>query len=70
MTLNIGEKPRIKNQTKLSNVLETAADEKYNLSKKACEGILRRAANRGKELPEILKQALENQIGGILPDRD
>ena len=31
---------------------------KYYLSKRACEGILRRAKERGKELPEILKQAL------------
>ena len=28
----------------------------------ACEGILRRADKRGKELPEVLKTALENQI--------
>lgn len=35
--------------------------EKYYLSPKACQGILRRAAARGKELPEMLKTALEKQ---------
>lgn len=34
---------------------------KYYLSPKACQGILRRAEKRGKELPESLKQALEKQ---------
>ncbi len=36
--------------------------EKYYLSAKACEGILRRAERRGKELPPMLKEALEQQI--------
>jgi len=31
------------------------------LSAKACEGILRRAERRGKELPPMLKTALEQQ---------
>lgn len=35
--------------------------EKYYLSSKACIGILRRASERGKELPEVLKRALERQ---------
>ena len=34
---------------------------KYYLSPKACEGILRRANNRGKVLPEMLEKALVNQ---------
>lgn len=34
---------------------------KYYLSPKACQGILRRASERGKELPEILKKALIRQ---------
>ena len=46
----------------LSVILEERAPEKYCLSKKACEGILRRAANRGKRLPSMLKDALEAQI--------
>jgi cytidylate kinase len=46
----------------LSQILEANAPEKYYLSAKACEGILRRAERRGKQLPEILKIALEQQI--------
>lgn len=34
---------------------------KYYLSQKACLGILRRASARGKELPEVLRLALERQ---------
>ena len=36
---------------------------KYLLSKRACEGIVRRAEKRGKELPVVLKDALNEQIG-------
>ena len=62
LTLNIGEKPRVSNPTHLSEILELNADPKYNLSAKACRGILTRAERRGKQLPPILKTALENQI--------
>ncbi len=41
---------------------------RYYLTKKACRGILRRADERGKELPEKLKRALEIQAGFISPD--
>ena len=34
---------------------------KYYLSPRACLGILRRASERGKQLPEVLKIALERQ---------
>ena len=34
---------------------------KYSLSAKACQGILRRANQRGKELPELLEMALVEQ---------
>lgn len=50
------------NPTLLSEVLEQETDPKYNLSSKACQGILNRANRRGKKLPEILREALENQI--------
>ena len=41
-------------------VLETRnVQQKYFLSQKACLGILRRAEERGKQLPEKLKSALE-----------
>ena len=53
----------------LSDILEpmeTEADlerlRKYFLSERACSGILRRAAARGKELPPELKAALTEQI--------
>lgn len=62
MTLNIGEKPREPNPTKLSQLLETETDPKYRLSAKACQGILNRAERRGKELPKELKEALEEQV--------
>ena len=63
MELNFGEMPKVPNPTKLSDVLEeTTVDPRYYLSSRACQGILNRASKRGKELPEILKTALENQI--------
>ena len=62
LTLNCGEKPMEDMTTKLSDILEPEADEKYRLSKRACEGILRRAEKRGKQLPEILREALEQQL--------
>lgn len=61
LTLNCGEKPRIQNPTKLSEILVDNPDQKYRLSPKACQGILNRAERRGKELPPELKAALEEQ---------
>lgn len=46
----------------LSDVLVENPDEKYNLSWRACFGILRRAETRGKELPEPLYIALVSTI--------
>lgn len=60
--LNMGEKPMTPIITKLSDILEEDADPKYWLSSRACLGILNRAEKRGKQLPEILKTALENQL--------
>ena len=50
----------------LSSVLEPEASipPKYYLSAKACQGILRRALNRGKALPAMLEQAL---VAATLP---
>ena len=45
----------------LSEILEVQVPPKYYLSQKACLGILRRAAARGKNLPPLLKKALEQQ---------
>ena len=48
----------------LSDILETTGEHlrKYCLSLKACAGILRRAASRGKDLPARLAAALKAQI--------
>ena len=47
----------------LSSVLATPDSilPKYYLSSTACQGILRRAAKRGKALPPILEQALQSR---------
>ena len=47
----------------MSQILEANVPETYYLSPKACLGILRRASKCGKELPVILKLALERQAG-------
>lgn len=62
LTLNLSERPRVANPTLLSDILEEEADPRYNLSSKACRGILNRANKRGKKLPEVLEEALRNQI--------
>ena len=49
----------------LSQILLDRVPERYYLSAKACQGILNRAAARGKVLPEILKTALERQIEAL-----
>lgn len=45
----------------LSSILMDNVPERFSLSPKACQGILRRAEKRGKELPQVLKAALERQ---------
>lgn len=59
---SIGAFPNVDCASRLSSILQVGVPEKYYLSRKACEGILRRASRRGKELPELLKMALEQQI--------
>ena len=58
---NTGESPREENVSTLSQILMANVPEKYYLSQKACRGILQRASVRGKELPPLLKAALERQ---------
>lgn len=59
--LNSSEWPNDAAVCSLSDVLETGPiPEKYFLSARACSGILRRAAKRGKELPPQLRAALES----------
>ena len=61
-TLNTGESPSDARESTLSQILQPDAPEKYCLSAKACAGILRRAEKRGKELPPMLKEALEEAV--------
>lgn len=68
LTMNIGEKPRVPNPTRLSEILVGNPDPKYNLSQRACQGILNRAERRGKELPPELKMALMEQAYGRGPE--
>ena len=60
--INTTEAPSEEIISHLSDILETNPDPKYNLSAKACQGILTRAERRGKELPPMLKEALEQVI--------
>ena len=62
LMLNTGESPNAAVESTLSQILEENVPEKYYLSAMACEGILRRAERRGKELPPILKEALTQMI--------
>ena len=64
-TLNTGPSPNGEQESTLSQILLAEVPEKYYLSPKACLGILRRASVRGKELPEVLRKALERQAGGL-----
>ena len=64
-TPNISEQHSGAGACFLSQILEERAPEKYSLSPKACTGILRRAARRGKALPPMLLAALEQQASGL-----
>ncbi len=63
LTLNTGVSPRGARGSSLSQILEDSVPKKYYLTPTACLGILRRARERGKELPLRLKLALEIQAG-------
>lgn len=63
MTRSIGEYPREERESTLSQILIANAPERYNLSPTACAGILRRARERGKQLPELLEETLKHQAG-------
>ena len=64
-TLNTGASPNEEVESTLSEILLAEVPEKYYLSPKACLGILHRASARGKELPEVLRKALERQAEGL-----
>ena len=57
-----GESPNVDVESSLLHVLQKNAPAKYYLSKKACEGIVRRANKRGKILPPLLEKALQYRI--------
>ena len=59
LMLSTGESPKEEDESILSAILMEKVPEKYYLSPKACLGILKRANARGKELPKILRLALE-----------
>ena len=67
-TLNTGVSPRDAKGSSLSQILQADPPTKYYLSPKACMGILRRASERGKELPKKLERALKIQAGLMRPD--
>jgi hypothetical protein len=59
LTLNTSEFHSAAVASSLSDILETGdVPQRFYLSETACQGILRRAEKRGKELPEGLKAAL------------
>jgi hypothetical protein len=59
LMLNTSESHSEEEECLLSDILEIGnLPQKYYLSPKACEGILRRAEKRGKQLPPVLFQAL------------
>ena len=60
--------PRDAKESSLSQILQADPPLKYYLSPKACLGILRRAFERGKELPKKLERALKIQAGLMRPD--
>ena len=56
------ESPKDAVESHLSQILEATPHPKYSLSAKACQGILNRANRRGKTLPPMLQEALEQMI--------
>lgn len=68
-TRSFGASPSEGSESLLSQILEECAHPKYNLSARACIGVLRRAKRRGKDLPEILEAALKLQICRELSQR-
>ena len=60
LTLNTSEYPSDGAASSLSDILETGdVPLRFFLSALACKGILRRAENRGRELPEHLSEVLK-----------
>mgnify|MGYP002710100808 CR=1 FL=1 len=62
---NTGPSPRDAIESFLSQILQARPPKKYYLTTAACLGILRRAEERGKPLPQALDTALRIQAGLI-----
>ena len=62
---NTGASPRDAIESFLSQILQAQPPKKYYLTTAACLGILRRAEERGKPLPQALNTALRIQAGLI-----
>ena len=62
VTRNFTEAPDPVVETRLSQILQYDAPTRYDLSARACQGIINRANKRGKQLPAMLKDALEEVI--------
>nr|WP_255304147.1 hypothetical protein [Megasphaera sp. DISK 18] len=56
-----GACPSEGNASTLSQILMDKVPERFYLSPKACRGILRRASEHGRVLPDVLRLALERQ---------
>lgn len=65
LMLGYWEKPNTPTPSKLSQILEKNPNPKYNLSAKACQGILNRATKRGKQLPPLLEKTLKQQAQSL-----
>lgn len=66
LMLNFSEWPNDAAVCSLSQVLEKdSIPQRYFLSSTACAGILRRAENRNRKLPEMLENALKSVVTGI-----
>ena len=62
--LNTGAYPKEECVSTLSQILMADVPQKYYLSQKAAQGILRRASERGKKLPKVLETALKKRAQG------
>ena len=65
LTRSFSEFPSGAEESRLSQILQGGQLRRYYLSAKACQGILNRAKKRGKELPEMLRIALEQQSASL-----
>ena len=68
LTLSISDCPSAAVVCSLSEVLETDVPRRYFLSARAARGILRRAEKRGREMPTVLRAALQQAAESMNPE--